>query len=197
MLCIILFSASTFQELLIITVEILILFSRINNSFVFFVHLASMAGISMNQIPATVVFLCKNNSARSQMAEAILRRKAGTSFSVFSAGLGTKPIKPTVFEVMEEMGYSLEGQESKTYDKLLYLQPIDHAIIVCKTNGTCSQFDIEAKSTLCWEINSPFPGQSPTTLSHSDQLIHYRSLRDQLLERIDSWHQTARLVASN
>ena len=150
----------------------------------------------MNQFLPKVVFLCKSNSARSQMAEAILKKKAGDHFSVFSAGQGTKPIKPAVYEVMEEIGYSLEGQQSKTYDTLAYLQPIDYTILVCN-DGTCGHFDIQTKNTLCWEINSPFPGQSPTTLPYEDQLIHYQSLRDQILTHVESWCASTRLVTPN
>jgi len=71
--------------------------------------------------PPKVVFLCRNNSARSQMAEAMLRQKAGETFDVYSAGSGTKPIKPTVIEVMEEAGFCLDGHYSKKVEQLAHL----------------------------------------------------------------------------
>jgi len=60
-----------------------------------------------------VLFLCTGNSARSQMAEALLRKYAGDRFEVYSAGLEPKGINPYTVRVMEEIGLSLDGHRSK------------------------------------------------------------------------------------
>ena len=68
----------------------------------------------MNQPKKTkVIFLCTGNSARSQMAEAFLRKYAGDRFEVHSAGLEPKGINPFTVRVMEEIGYDLSGQRAK------------------------------------------------------------------------------------
>jgi len=60
-----------------------------------------------------VLFLCTGNRARSQMAEAFLRRYAGDQFDVYSAGLEPEPIHPYVYKVMREVGLDLDGHYSK------------------------------------------------------------------------------------
>ena len=62
---------------------------------------------------AKVLFLCTGNSARSQMAEAFLRKYGGDEFEAYSAGLEPKGINPYTNRVMEEVGISLSGQYSK------------------------------------------------------------------------------------
>src|SRR5207342_1749488 len=68
---------------------------------------------------ARVLFLCTGNSARSQMAEALLRRHAGDRFEVYSAGLEPKGIHPLTIRVMNEIGIPLEGHRSKSIDEFL------------------------------------------------------------------------------
>ena len=136
----------------------------------------------------SVLFLCNHNSARSQMAEAILRDLAGDCFEVLSAGIGTKAIKPAVFSVMEEAGISMEGHHSKSLDHIRECAPFDHVIIVCKTDESqCPGFIASAHNKLRWQVESPFPGIPPSQLSEEEKLIHYRSLRDQLRSSIEAW----------
>jgi arsenate reductase (thioredoxin) len=65
-----------------------------------------------------VLFLCTGNTARSQMAEAFLRRYAGHHFKVYSAGLEPDVINPNVVQVMEKAGYNLNDQYSKSINPL-------------------------------------------------------------------------------
>ncbi len=60
-----------------------------------------------------VLFFCKHNSCRSQMAEGLLRHMAGDRFDIYSAGLYPAPIHPLVYIVMEEIGINLTAEKSK------------------------------------------------------------------------------------
>ena len=61
----------------------------------------------------SVLFLCTNNSCRSQMAEALLRGQTGHRFEVFSAGLRPREIHPLTYRVMAEIGIDISGQRPK------------------------------------------------------------------------------------
>ena len=63
-----------------------------------------------------VLFLCTHNSARSQMAEGLLRDLAGERFEVFSAGTEVTHVKPQAIKVMQELGIDISRQESKTME---------------------------------------------------------------------------------
>ena len=65
---------------------------------------------------ARVLFLCTGNSARSQMAEGILRSLAGGQFEVFSAGTSPKCMHPKTIEAMNEVGIDVSAQRSKHVD---------------------------------------------------------------------------------
>ena len=62
-----------------------------------------------------VIFLCTHNSARSQMAEAFLKRYGGDYFDVYSAGFNPELIHPCAVEVMAEIGYDLYGSSLRTF----------------------------------------------------------------------------------
>jgi arsenate reductase len=66
-----------------------------------------------NTLKARVLFLCPGNSARSQMAEAFLRKNAGERFEVHNAGLEPKGINPHTMRLLEEIGVPLSGRPAK------------------------------------------------------------------------------------
>jgi arsenate reductase len=78
-----------------------------------------------------VLFLCTGNSARSQMAEAFLRRYAGEHFEVFSAGLEPKKINPLTIQVMAEIGFYISNQTSKSVTDFLGKVFIQRLITEC------------------------------------------------------------------
>ena len=85
-----------------------------------------------------VLFLCTGNSARSQMAEAFLRRYAGDYFEVHSAGLEPKEIHPYTLQVMEEAGCDMQGHTSKTAGSIPWKGPLrlpDHSIAARQTKS--------------------------------------------------------------
>jgi arsenate reductase len=78
-----------------------------------------------------VLFLCTGNSARSQMAEALLRKYASDRFEVYSAGLEPKSIHPFTVRVMQEIGVSLDGQYSKDVREYMGQLHFGYLITVC------------------------------------------------------------------
>jgi arsenate reductase (thioredoxin) len=77
-----------------------------------------------------VLFLCTHNSARSQMAEGLLRSLAGSQFDVYSAGTEATVVRPLAIKVMREIGIDISQQESKTLERYLK-DNFDYVITVC------------------------------------------------------------------
>ncbi len=104
-----------------------------------------------------VLFVCTGNSCRSQIAEGLLRDKAGDIFDVFSAGSHPAHVHPAAIKVMEEWGIDITDHTSDPIG--LYLDKgIDIVITVCDhANKVCPTFpgDVER---LHWSIEDPFSG---------------------------------------
>src|SRR5688572_20254309 len=81
--------------------------------------------------PTRVLFLCTGNSARSQMAEALLRHIAADRFTAFSAGTDPKPIHPLTMQVLDEIGVSTKELRSKSLREYLGHQFFSYVVIVC------------------------------------------------------------------
>jgi arsenate reductase len=130
-----------------------------------------------------VLFLCTGNSARSQMAEALLRRYAGDRFEVYSAGLEPKGINPYTVRVMAEAGLALEGHRSKSLGEYVGQVQFDYLITVCGDAGEkCPTFPGMGQR-LHWDFEDPaaFSG------SEEETLAKFREVRDQIDERIRTW----------
>src|SRR6185369_400350 len=78
----------------------------------------------------TVLILCTGNSARSQMAEGLLRHEAGERFEVFSAGTRPTTVRPEAIAVMIEIGIDISAHRSKSVDEFVGRE-LDHVITVC------------------------------------------------------------------
>ncbi len=126
-----------------------------------------------------VLFLCTHNSARSQMAEGLLRALGGARFAAFSAGTEATRVRPLAIRAMAELGIDLAGQESKTLDRYLD-QAFDAVITVCdQAKEACPVF-FGAKERLHWS----FPDPSTATGTEDEQLAVYRQVRDAIRQRI-------------
>jgi len=89
---------------------------------------------------ARVLFLCSHNSARSQMAEGLLRDAAGDRFEAHSAGTEATAVRPLAIKAMHELGIDISAQTSKTLDAYVD-QRFDHVITVCDdANESCPIF---------------------------------------------------------
>jgi arsenate reductase (thioredoxin) len=129
---------------------------------------------------ARVLFLCTHNSARSQMAEGLLRALAGARFEVHSAGTEATLVRPLAIRAMEEVGVDITGQESKTLDAYLD-QPFDYVITVCDDANEACPFFPGARNTLHWSFEDP----SRAGGSEEERLALFRRVRDEIRERIE------------
>ncbi len=127
-----------------------------------------------------VLFLCAHNSARSQMAEGLLRALGGARFAAFSAGTEATHVRPLAIRAMAEVGIDISAQLSKTLDRYLD-QAFDAVITVCdQANEACPIF-FGAKERLHWS----FPDPSTATGTEDEQLAVYRQVRDAIRARIE------------
>jgi arsenate reductase len=127
-----------------------------------------------------VLFLCTHNSARSQMAEGLLRRLAGDRFEVYSAGTEATSVRPEAVVAMAELGLDISGQESETLERYLG-EPFDHVITVCDdANEACPVFP-GAKNRLHWSFRDP----SRVAGSDEERLAMFREVRDEIRARIE------------
>lgn len=128
-----------------------------------------------------VLFLCTGNSARSQMAEGLLRNLAGDRFEVFSAGTIASFVRPQAIAVMNEIGIDISGHRSKSAAEFLD-DEFDRVITVCDhANQRCPVFSGPAKR-LHWSIDDPV-----ISGSENEQLAAFRRARDELYQRINKF----------
>jgi arsenate reductase len=129
-----------------------------------------------------VLFLCTHNSARSQMAEGLLREMGKGQFEVFSAGTEATQVRPLAIKAMAEIGIDISHQRSKVLTEYL-AQPFDYVITVCdQANESCPVFP-GAKNRLHWS----FPDPSKATGTEVEQLAVYRQVREAIATRLEEW----------
>ncbi len=130
-----------------------------------------------------VLFLCTGNSARSQMAEAFLRKLAGDRFEVFSAGLEPQGINPFSRKIMEEIGLDLGSHTSKDVTEFLRATHFGYVITLCdNAENRCPIFP-RANIRLHWPFEDPAAFQG----TEEQKLGKFREIRDQTRARIESW----------
>ncbi len=127
-----------------------------------------------------VLFLCTHNSARSQMAEGLLRHLAGDRFEAYSAGTEATQVRPLAIRAMAELGIDVAGQESKTLDRYLG-EPFAVVVTVCDQAAEACPVFPDARQRLHWS----FPDPSRATGSEAEQLAVYRRVRDAIRARIE------------
>ena len=128
-----------------------------------------------------VLFLCTHNSARSQMAEGLLRHMAGDRFEAMSAGTEATHVRALAVQAMEEIGVDISGQESKTLERYLQ-EPFDYVITVCDDANEACPFFPGAKERLHWSLPDPSSAEG----SEEERLAVFRSVRDQLRDRVQT-----------
>jgi arsenate reductase (thioredoxin) len=126
-----------------------------------------------------VLFVCTGNSARSLMAEALLRQRGGDAFEVFSAGTEPKGVNPLTLRVLADAGIDASWARSKSVSEYLG-QPFDYVITVCdQARQACPVFPGEHES-LHWGYEDPAEAQG----SEAERLAVFRRVFLALSERI-------------
>lgn len=125
-----------------------------------------------------VLILCTGNSARSQMAEGLLRHDGGNRFEVMSAGVEPSSVRPEAIEAMSEIGIDISGQRSKSVDEFVG-QNFDFIITVCdNARESCPVFPGKAA-----RIHQSFEDPPPETVGdYQSRLRIFRRVRDQMRE---------------
>jgi arsenate reductase len=129
--------------------------------------------------PKRVLILCTGNSARSQMAEGLLRDLGREDFEVVSAGVEPSYVRPEAIEVMNEIGMDISGHRSKSVDEFLN-QEFDYVITVCdNANARCPVFPGQARR-IHWSIEDPATAKGNEEM----RLASFRKTRDELQVRL-------------
>ena len=132
-----------------------------------------------------VLFICVHNSARSQMAEAFLKKYGGEHFEVESAGLEPGKLNPVVVEAMKESGIDISSNETKSvYDLYEKGKQYDYVITVCdgSKSGACPIFPGKGE-----RLHWPFPDPSQFQGSIENKLKQTKQVRDQIEAKIKEW----------
>ena len=126
-----------------------------------------------------VLFVCTHNSARSQMAEAMLRTWGGDKFEAFSAGTEASGIKPETVQVMNEIGIDISNQSSKAIDEFRG-QSFEWFITVCdEAQKNCPVLPGVAHAAH-WSIQDPSQGEG----TPEQRLALFREARDLIRNRL-------------
>ena len=116
-----------------------------------------------------VLFLCTGNSARSQLAEVLLRHKAGSQFDVFSAGTHPQEIDPRTLEVLAQFNLSYAELYSKNVSDF-YHDTFDYVITLCdNASAECRDYD-NTSQQLAWDFSDPkaLPGLHPFLITFNE-----------------------------
>ena len=132
----------------------------------------------MNQ-KKRVLILCTGNSARSQMAEGLLRHDAGDRFEVESAGVVKSFVRPLAIEAMREIGIDIGDHRSQSVEEFRE-QTFDYVITVCdNAKETCPFFPASSR-LIHWSFDDP----AEATGDEAAQLAVFRRVRDEIREKL-------------
>ncbi|HEY2801876.1 MAG TPA: arsenate reductase ArsC [Chthoniobacterales bacterium] len=142
-----------------------------------------------------VLFVCIHNSARSQMAEALLSQCWGESFEAESAGLDPGQLNPLAVEVLREKGLDISRKPTRSVDDLIAAgKQYDYVITVCDEGSAagCPVFP-GCGERLHWS----FPDPSGFTGTQEERLEQTRRVRDLIGARINAWRNRESPTAPN
>lgn len=132
-----------------------------------------------------VLFVCIHNSARSQMAEELLRREAGDRFITESAGIEPGKLNPVVVKALKEIDIDIEGKATRSVaDCLASGTPYDIVVTVCDETSAerCPVFPGNVQ-----RLHWGFPDPSAFTGTDDEKLERTRAIRDQIHQTIRTW----------
>jgi len=129
-----------------------------------------------------VLILCTGNSARSQMAEGLLRSMAGERFEIASAGVSPSNVRPEAIEAMRELGVDISNHRSKSVDEFLS-QEFDYVITVCdNANERCPVFPGNTE-----RIHWSFPDPAAVEGTPEEQRQAFEQVAADIADRLRSW----------
>ena len=129
--------------------------------------------------PKRVLILCTGNSARSQMAEGLLRHDGGAGFEVYSAGVRPTGVRPEAVEAMREIGIDISAHRSKPVEEFEG-RPFDYVITVCdNAKEQCPVFPA-ATRRVHWSFDDPAEAEGDFTA----RLSVFRRVRDEIRARL-------------
>jgi len=129
--------------------------------------------------PVRVLILCTGNSARSQMAEGLLREMGGDRFEVASAGVAPSFVRPEAIAVMREVDIDISGHKSKSVDEFTN-QEFDYVITVCdNANEQCPVFPGNTRR-IHWSFDDPAAAKG----DEEQRLAVFRRVRDEIRQRL-------------
>jgi len=133
----------------------------------------------------TVLFLCTGNSARSQMAEAFLRKHGGEHFEALSAGVDPSTgVHPLTIKVMEEIGVDMSAHRAKGVGAYLGRIVPRVVVFVCdRAESTCPSLWPGFLQRLSWPFEDPAACQG----TEEERIAKFRQVRDQIQEKVKAW----------
>jgi len=134
-----------------------------------------------------VLILCTGNSARSQMAEGLLRYIAGDSYEVFSAGVAPSHVRPEAIKVMGELGIDISSHRSKGVNEFAG-ERFDYVITVCDNAAeTCPVFP-GTTQRIHWSFDDP----AGVTGGEEQRLAAFWNSRDEIQKRLEQFARSER-----
>lgn len=144
----------------------------------------------MSSAPTRVIFVCTHNSARSIMAEAVLKARGSERFEVYSAGTEPGEVRPLTLRVLEEAGLPTEGLHSKSVDDFVG-QRFDFVVTVCDSaRQSCPAFPGEGER-LHWGYDDPTAVEG----DENDRLEAFRRVFTAIAQRVDLFVTVERRAA--
>ena len=141
--------------------------------------------------PIRVLFVCTGNSARSIMAETLLRQRGGPAFEAHSAGTDPRGINPLTLRVLAEAGLPAEGLRSKFVAEFLN-EPWDYVVTVCdRARNACPVFP-GSHASLHWGYQDP----AEAVGTEAERLAVFRRVLTQISERIGLFVPVAQRAAA-
>lgn len=131
-----------------------------------------------------VLFLCTGNSARSQIAEAFVRKHGGERFEAHSAGLEPKGLNPFTVKVMNEIGIDVSSQTSKGVETYLGKVLFQYMVTVCDdADKNCPTVWPGVNNRMHWSFQDPAAVEG----TDEEKLAKFREVRDLIEVKIKSW----------
>jgi arsenate reductase len=126
-----------------------------------------------------VIFVCTHNSARSQMAEGLLRHLAGGRYEAFSAGTVATKVNPLAIKAMAEKGIDISHHTSDHIDKYMGIE-FDYVITVCDNAKEACPYFPTNKTQWHWSFEDPAAAMG----TEKERMNKFREIRDQIEKRM-------------